>query len=346
MALGIGVIGCGRWGQNYVRVFNELPTARIVGVCDLDLERLRLVGQRYPHVRTFNCFTELLEQPDLDALAVALPVSMQGEVVKAALLRQKNVLAEKPLVMDPREGLEIVALAKRVKATLMVGYVFLYNPAVRKLKEHIRDPQRGIGEIYYLYATRTALGPVRKDVNVAWDLAAHDIAIFSFLLESRPHSVNAVGSKFLGNSREDVVFASLTYPDDVIGHIHVSWADPNRVRQVVVVGSRQRILYDDLNIQEQLRIFEKSVYSSGKDTDSFGEFILAIRDGDILSPKIEVSEPLKNQCEQFLEAVQNRVSPLADGAFALEVLNVLSALQRSLDLNGASVKISYDGYPR
>ena len=346
MELGVGVIGCGRWGQNYVRVFHELPSARIVGVSDSDPERLSLIRRRYPHLRTFARPVELLDQSDLEAVVVALPVSAQAEVVRAALLRQKHVLAEKPLVADVQQGIEIVDLARRTQATLMVGYVFLYNPAVRKLKQHIQDSPRGIGELYYLYATRTALGPVRKDVNVAWDLAAHDIAIFSYLLEAKPSTVNAVGSRFLGNSREDVVFATLTYPNEVLGHIHVSWADPNRVRQVVVVGSRQRILYDDLNIQEQLRIFEKSVYSSGKDTDSFGEFILAIRDGDVLSPKIEVSEPLKNQCEQFLEAVQNRLSPLADGAFALDVLHVLSALQRSLDLNGAAVNISYEHSPR
>ncbi|MBI2360516.1 MAG: Gfo/Idh/MocA family oxidoreductase [Deltaproteobacteria bacterium] len=342
MGLGVGVIGCGRWGQNYIRVFHELPAARVIGACDVDPRRLSLISQRYPDVPTFTDLAQLLEQKELDALVVALPVSVQGEVVRTALLRRKHVLAEKPFVVDPREGLELVKLARRVKAALMVGYIFLYNPAVRKLKEHLRDPRQGIGDLYYLYATRTALGPVRNDVNVAWDLAAHDIAIFSYLLETRPESVNAVGSKFLRNSREDVVFATLNYPNQVIGHIHVSWADPNRVRQVVVVGSRQRILYDDLNIQEQLRIFEKSVYSSGKDTDSFGEFILAIRDGDILSPKIEVSEPLKNQCEHFLESIQNGASPLTDGPFALDVLSVLGALQRSLNGNGAAAKVSYE----
>jgi len=339
MTARIGIVGCGRWGQNYVRVFSELA-APVVAVCDQEEERLRMIRRRYPGVRTFLDLRELLEEETVDAVVVATPASTHYELSKMALLAGKHVLVEKPLVLDPAHGRELIAFAERLGLVLMVGHVFLYNPGIVKLKRYVADGVNGVGQIYYLYATRTNLGPIRKDVNVVWDLAPHDVSIFSYLLNLRPLYVNAVGARLLGNCREDVAFVTLTYPGDIVANIHVSWADPNRVRQVVVVGDRKRVVFDDLNIQEKIRVFEKAVSVSGTDTDSFGEFVLSIRDGDIVSPKVEVREPLKEQCANFLASLQGRARPRADAYQGLEVVEILTAIQRSLERDGARVECS------
>lgn len=339
MTARIGIIGCGRWGQNYVRVFSEL-TAPVVAVCDQDEARLQMIRRRYLGVRTFLDFRELLAEETIDAVVVATPTSTHYELSKSALLARKHVLVEKPMVLDPAHGRELIELAERLGLVLMVGHVFLYNPGIVKLKEYITDSTDGVGQIYYLYATRTNLGPIRKDVNVVWDLAPHDVSIFSYLLNTRPVYVNAVGARLLGNCREDVAFITLTYPGDIVANIHVSWADPNRVRQVVVVGNRKRVVFDDLNIQEKIRVFEKGVSVSGTDTDSFGEFVLSIRDGDITSPKVEVREPLKEQCVDFLACLQGRARPRADAYQGLEVVEILTAIQRSIEMEGARVECS------
>ena len=194
-----------------------------------------------------------------------------------------------------------------------------------------------------MHSTRTNLGPIRNDVNAIWDLAPHDVSIFDYLLEAQPLWVSAVGSRLLGNSKEDVGFITLAYPGDVIGNIHVSWADPNKVREVVAVGSRRRIVFDDLNNLERVRIFEKGVSPSMVEADSFGEFRFLVRDGDIISPKIEPSEPLKNQCSHFLDCIEKGMRPLTDGQNGLEVVRVMEAVQESLRQRGAPVEIGREG---
>lgn len=342
MSVAVGIIGCGRWGQNYVRVFSELESSQVVGVCDVDADRLDLVRRRFPQAPTFSRVDAMLKEASPQAVVVALPVSQQAAVVEAALRAGKHVLVEKPFVTGGEQGAPLVEAATAAGVTLMVGYTFLYNSAVRKLKESVTDRAQGVGDLYYMHAVRTALGPVRQDVNAAWDLASHDVAIFSYLLESWPTQVSAAGAKFLTGGHEDVVFATLTYPCGVVGHIHVSWADPHRVRMVVVVGSQQRIVFDDMNIEERLKVYEQGVYMSGKDTDSFGEFMLAIRDGDVHSPKLEVSEPLKNECEHFLASIADGTPAMTDGRFGLNVISVLAAIDRSLAEGGAPVEVSYD----
>lgn len=342
MSTGIGIIGCGHWGQNYVRVFNELTGSHVAGVCDVVADRLELIRRRYPQTPTYSKIDRMLDDPTIHAVVVALPASRQGNAVRAAIDASKHVLVEKPFALEIDQVVELAQSASRAGITLMVGYTFLYNSAVRKLKRCLDDQTQGIGELYYMHAVRTALGPVRHDVNAAWDLASHDVAIFSYLLDAWPQRVNAVGAQFLKGKHEDVVFVTLTYPNGVVGHIHASWADANRVRQVVIVGSRQRIVFDDLNIHERVKIFEQSIYSSRKDTNSFGEFMLAVRDGDIFSPKIEVSEPLKNECEHFLSSIREGSTPLTSGEFGLKVISVLKATDQSLANDGAPIEVSYE----
>jgi predicted dehydrogenase len=220
----------------------------------------------------------------------------------------------------------------------MAGHTFIYNSGIRKIKDYV--DQGEVGRVYYIYSSRTNLGPIRHDVNALWDLAPHDVAIFNYLLDSVPAWVSAIGARVLKNRREDVGFISLGYPNGIVGHIHVSWADPNKVREVVVVGSDKRIAFNDLNPIEQVRIFEKSVWADEEEASSYGEYHFLVRDGNIISPRIEVSEPLKNQCTHFLDCVARGGRPLTGGREGRDVVRVMEAIDRSLKRGGAPVKVT------
>jgi len=207
---------------------------------------------------------------------------------------------------------------------------------VHKLKELMSAGD--FGKVYYLSATRTNMGPVRHDVNALWDLAAHDVAIFNFLLDAQPSWVSAVGSNVLGSDRADVAFATLNYPEDVIANVHVSWVDPNKVRELVVVGSQRRLVFDDLNSLERVRIFEKGI-APELEANSFGEYRLLMRDGDIISPRVETSEPLKNQSSYFIDCIQSGLQPRTSGRSGVDVVKALCALDKSMTFNGAPVNL-------
>src|SRR6185295_5608693 len=229
---------------------------------------------------------------------------------REALERGRHVLVEKPMALDVAACEALCALSAAANRVLMVGYTFLYNAGVRKMKECM-GPEP-FGQMYYLHATRTNLGPIRQDVNAVWDLAPHDIAIFNYLLDEQPRWASAIGTRALRTDRDDIAFVTLGYDHDVVGNIHVSWADPNKVREVVAVGSRRRVVFNDLNDVERVRVFERGVSVGEAASDSFGEFKLLVRDGDIISPKVDTSEPLKNQCTDFINAILTGRPPLAD----------------------------------
>jgi len=334
----IGIIGCGYWGINYVRVFSELPDVTVSRVCDTSDERLLKMHSKFPYVFPTKLTDELLADEEVDAVVVATEASTHYDITKACLLHNKHVLVEKPLTTTVDEGEELVKLAEERNLKLMVGHTFLYNPSIRKIKEYLSDDD--IGSIYYLKATRTHLGLIRQDVNAIWDLAPHDISIFSFLLDAQPLWVSAVGGNFL-NGRPDVGFLTLGYPQNILGHIHVSWINSNKVREISVVGSNKRIVFNDLNSMESVRIFEKGAAMTGE-ADSFGEFQLQLRDGDILSPHINTSEPLKNQCSHFVSCVSNDHFPLTDGINGLNVIRVMEAINSSVEKRGEPVVISTD----
>jgi len=335
--IGIGIIGCGYWGMNYVRVFSELLQATVVAVCDQGADRLTLAKQRFPMVRTCQKWEQIVGNSEIEGVVVSTPATTHYAIARECLLNRKHVLVEKPMTIDIEQAEELVALAEEMHVVLMVGHTFLYNPGIRKIKACINDDD--FGRVYYLHATRTNLGPIRGDVNAVRDLAAHDVSIFNYLLDGKPTWVSAVGARVLGNCREDVGFITLCYPGDIIGNIHVSWADPNKVRRVTIVGSNKRICFDDLNTMEQVRIFEKGVVSEPAEVGGFGEFRLLVRDGDIISPKIEASEPLKNQCAHFLDCIRTGTYPLTDGRNGLDVVEVMVAIQNSIARNGTPVQV-------
>jgi len=335
--LRIGIIGCGYWGINYVRVFNELPDTVVAGVCDTRDERLRLVERRFRGTPTCACVDALLDRDDIDAVVIATPASTHFEIVQKCLEHSKHVLVEKPLTTNCANATALAELAQARNRVLLVGHTFLFNAGVQAVKSYLES--RAIGRLYYLHATRTNLGPIRSDVNAIWDLASHDVSIFDYLLGTIPEWVSAVGAHVLGNCRDDVAFITLGYPGGALGNIHVSWADPNKVREVVVVGSEMRIVFNDLDAQERVRIFHKGVAAVPVEADSFGEFRFLMRDGDIVSPCIAASEPLKNEAAHFVGCIRDGTPPLFDSAAACQVVKIMEAIDRSIRQRGVPVCI-------
>ena len=337
--VGVGILGCGYWGVNYVRAFTELPEARVVAVCDEQVERLTMVADRVPAAQLTTKLDEMLELDELDVVVVCTPAQSHYQVAQRCLEAGKHVLVEKPLTTRHAEAETLDALAKQNGLVLMVGHTFIYNPGIRKVKDYVETKE--VGDIYYLYARRTNLGPIRHDVNALWDLAAHDVSIFNYLLDATPEWASAVGARVLRNGNEDVGFVVLGYPDGTLGHLHVSWADPNKVREVVVVGSDRRIVFNDLDSLERVRVFDKGVAPSdnGNGNHDFHHPGFVVRDGDITSPAITAGEPLKIQCAHFVECVTSGRAPLTGAADGAAVVRVMEAIDRSLARRGAPVRI-------
>lgn len=336
----IAVVGCGRWGLNYVRVFEEMNASRVDWVFDRDELCLKRVVQRFPTVKAARTLSEVLNCRDVEAVVVASPASNHCETVKKCLTAGKHVLVEKPIALSVEDAQEMISLAESKKKTLMVGHTFLFNSGIRALRNFMME--ESFGKVYYLHATRTNMGPIRNDVNAIWDLAPHDISIFNFLLGKPPGWVSATGTRLFENGREDVGFLTLGYDDNTIANIHVSWADPYKVREVVAVGSRRRIVFNDLESVERIKIFEKGVIRD-ETAENFAEFRLLMRDGDILSPRVENTEPLKDQCAHFIECVTEGRKPVSDGNTGLDVIRVMLAADLSLKTQGAPVEIAAAG---
>jgi len=335
--LRLALVGFGYWGPNYARVLNDLPDAQLTVVCDRRPDRLALVRDRHRAVSTCDNLDDLFARDDVDALVIATPAYTHEELVRAALHHGRHVLVEKPMALTVDGCNALYDLAESAGRVLMVGYTFLYNAGVGKMKACMAPDQ--FGRPYYLHATRTNLGPIRQDVNAVWDLAPHDIAIFNYLLDEQPLWASAIGTRVLRTSRDDIAFATLGYRNDVVGNIHVSWTDPNKVREVVAVGSRRRVVFDDLNDVERVRVYERGVAAGEAIADSYGEFKLLVRDGDIISPKVEPSEPLKNQCADFVAAIAGGRPPLSSGRFGVDVVRTLAAIEASMRLRGAAVDV-------
>jgi predicted dehydrogenase len=333
----LALVGFGYWGPNYARVLSDLRDAELTAICDQRPDRLELVRERYPAVAACATVDELFARDEVDAVVIATPASTHEALVRASLLHGRHVLVEKPMALNTAGAESLCDLAESAGRQLMVGYTFLYNAGVRKMKE-VMAPE-AFGQPYYLHATRTNLGPIRQDVNAAWDLAPHDIAIFNYLLDERPQWASAIGTRVLKTNREDIAFATLGYKNDVIGNLHVSWADPNKVREVVAVGSRRRVVFDDLNDAERVRVYERGVSAGEAVADSYGEFKLLVRDGDIISPKVAPSEPLKNQCADFVRAITTGQPPAVGGRFGASVVRTLAAIDASMRARGAAVEV-------
>jgi predicted dehydrogenase len=331
----VALVGCGYWGPNLARNFYQLPGAELVACCDLDAGNLRRLEALYP-ARVTTDLKTILSDPEVEAVALATPVGTHYELARRALLAGKHVLVEKPLATSSAEGQALIDLARRQQRVLMVGHVFEYNPAVLKIKDLIGEGQ--IGQVYYLYSNRVNLGRVQSDINALWSIAPHDVSIALFLLEAIPEEVSARGACYLNGQVEDVVFVSMFFPGGVMAHVQASWLDPSKVRRMTIVGSEKMILYDDVASEGKVRIYDKGVYRKGDSI--YGEFQYKLHSGDIYIPKIDMSEPLRNECAHFVECVQTGATPRTDGQNGLRVVRVLEAAQRSLERGGEAVRLN------
>lgn len=334
--LRIGIIGLGQWGPNHVRNFRLIDGCEVVRVCDLDEKRLEIARRQFRDIGACADPREIVEAADIDAVVIATPVRSHFELVRRALEAGKDVLCEKPLAGSVDECRALCDLAAAKDRILMVGHVFLYNPGVQHLKADL--DRRSLGRIYYLDAVRTNLGPIRHDVGALQDLASHDISIFNHLLGALPLEVSATGGFFLQSHVEDIGFLTLYYPDSVVCHVHTSWLNPRKVRQLTIVGDQKMAVWDDMNNLEPIRYYDKGVIADHY--ASFGEFQMILRDGAITIPKIKLFEPLMRQDQEFVDCVRNRRVPAADGRFGLDVVRVLEAAQTSLRNHGRSTPVS------
>jgi predicted dehydrogenase len=331
----LGLIGCGDWGKNLLRNFANLPGCVLLSCCDENPKQIEKLCPNYPEVKFTQDHKEIIENPNLDAVVISTPPASHFELSRAAILADKDVFVEKPLVLNVKEGEELVGLAEKKKKILMVGHIMEYHAATLKLKEYIDKGE--LGKIYYLYSTRVNLGRVRDIENALWSFAPHDISMILFLLEKEPVSVSASGECYLQKGIEDVAFMTIHFADGMMAHIHVSWLDPHKDRKLTVVGSKKMAVFDDTQSAEKIWIYDKGVETKA-DYSTYGEY-LSLRFGDILIPKIESTEPLKVECQHFIDCVQNRKAPRSDGRDGLRVLKVLDAAQRSLKMGGSPVEI-------
>lgn len=339
---GIGIIGLGHWGPNYLRVFNGLENCKVVCAAEPNKDRCDKLRKGYPGVDFVASHTELIRRDDVDAVVIAVPSAMHHAVAREALLAGKHVLCEKPLTTSSEDAWDLVRLAGEKSRVLMTGHVFLFNPGIEYLAAAARD--HALGSLYYLGSVRTNLGPFRSDVNVAWDLASHDVYIFNHIVQRRPEAVSAVGASYLRDGVEDVAFVTLKYPNGVLGHIHISWLDPKKVRQITMVGEIKMMTWDEYGSPGPVMVYDRSVIRE-KQYETFGEFQLLTREGDVTVPRIAAKEPLSAEAREFLrrcEAGDVRSSE-ASGRQGAEVVDILVAAARSLAKGGEMTKVSYGG---
>lgn len=330
----VGVVGCGYWGPNLVRNFRSLADCRLKSICDVSEDRLRHLKTIFPEVQAETKFENLINDTALNAIVVATSVKHHYPMAKASLLAGKHTLIEKPLASSVEQCEELVAIAKKQGLTLMVGHTFLYSPAVRKIKDIV--DKNDIGDIRYISARRLNLGLFQKDINVAWDLAPHDISIILYIMGELPHSVNCRGAAHITPGIEDVTSMSLHFSNEKSATIMSSWLDPKKVREMTIVGSERMIVYDDVAAQEKIKIYDVHV-KRPPHYDTFAEFHYAYHYGDIYSPYIKQDEPLKVECQHFLDCIRNGRTPLTSGTKGLDVVKILEASSASIKLNGAPI---------
>lgn len=330
----IAQVGYGYWGPNLARNFAQLPDAELTYVVDASPEA-RATAQRLYHCKTVATIEEALADPQVDAVVLATPARTHHDLALAALNAGKHLLIEKPLAMSVAEGRAIVQVAAEQERVLMVGHVFEYNPAVHYIKRAIDAGE--LGEVYYLYSRRVNLGRVQSDINALWSIAPHDISIAIHLLGQAPEAVSCHGAACLNGQVEDVIFLTLHFPGNVLCHIHVSWLDPSKTRELTVVGSRKMIVYDDVATEGKVRIYDKGAFRKGDPI--YGEFQYKLHSGDIWIPRIDMQEPLRLECAHFVECIRNGKQPLTDGENGLRVVSVLEAGQKSLNAGGIKVEL-------
>ncbi len=332
----IAVVGCGYWGPNLIRNFNSLEEGRVKTICDLDKDRLARLAILYPGVETTTDFDTIVNDPEIHAIAIATPVHLHFELGKKSLEAGKHTLIEKPMAASVDECVKLKKLAEKNKLTLMVGHTFLYSQTVRRIKEIIKDGD--LGKLLYISARRLNLGLFQKDINVAWDLAPHDISIILNIMDAEPVSVNCQGKANVNKGIEDITNMSIEFKDSGFATVKSSWLDPNKIREMTFVGSQRMLVYNDVEPNEKVKIYDKRV-EKPPHYDTFGEFQHSYHYGDMYSPYIKQDEPLKIECQHFLDCIKTGTTPITGAEESLRVVQILEASSESLKNGGNKVEI-------
>lgn len=338
MSIKVGVVGAGYWGPNIIRNFYQSPASEMALCVDLDDKRLAHMKRLYPNINTSTSYDDLINDPTIDAVGVCTHVSAHYPLAKKALEAGKHVLVEKPLTAKVEEAEELVDLAKKNGKVLMVDHTFEYTAGVNKMKEIIESGL--LGDILYVHCSRLNLGIFQRDINVVWDLAPHDLSVILYATGLKPKSVRTVGMKLLHPKVEDAAFVTLKCGDSASAVIHVSWVDPLKVRKVSVVGTKQMLVYDDLDPLAKIQIYDKGV-DNPPHYDTFGEFLCSYHYGDIHMPRLQEAEPLSVMCKHFLECIETGATPRSDGESGLRMVRLLAASDQSIAQNGAEIAVAF-----
>ncbi len=322
----VGVIGCGYWGPNLIRNLSEISMSEVVAVADLREDRLKSVKNSYNQVTVTTNYKDLFDM-NLDAVVVATPPVTHYDLAKDALEHGLHVLVEKPITTNSEQAERLIELAAQKNLVLMVGHTFEYNCAVQTLKKLIDSGD--LGKVLYVDTARLSLGLFQRDMNALWDLAPHDLSILMYILGKDPLAVEVFGTDCVYKGIHDVVYMNLVFPDNILAHIHVSWLDPCKVRRVTVVGSTKMVVYNDIEQLEKIKIYDKGVNPPDYPS-SYGEFQCSYRYGDIVIPNIKFVEPLRQECQHFLDCIVNHTAPLTSGEEGMKIVKILEAAQNSM----------------
>jgi len=332
----IGVVGYGYWGPNLVRNFSSVDNCEVARVVDANELRLQTVKKLYPNTDTSTSFDSLINDPSIDGIIIALPVAEHYEFAKKALLKNKDVLIEKPMANSVDKAQELISIAKKMGRILMIDHTFIYTSAVRKIKDLIDNDF--IGEINYFDSLRINLGLFQRDINVIWDLVPHDLSILNFLLKEKPTSVIATGISHTSNNIENIAYITLFFKSKLIAHFNVSWTSPVKIRQILIGGSKKMILYNDLESTEKIKVYDTGFSVTNHVNEN--KILVDYRVGDIFVPKVELVEALKLVAEDFVNSILKRCEPISNGNMGLEVVKVLEAAEHSIKNRGKEIEIN------
>lgn len=332
--VGIGVVGYGYWGPNLVRNFSNVASAKVISLCDLDLERRALCSRLYPHIAATADFNELLADPRIDALVIATPVHSHFDLAFAALRAGKHVLVEKPIAQTSAEVRRLIDEAYRRRRVLMVDHTFLYTPAIQKIRELIAE--RALGDIYYYDSIRSSLGLFQSDVNVIWDLAVHDVSIVQYILDEEAVAVSATAASHVAGSPENMAHITLFFPGNCVAHVNVNWLSPIKVRQTFVGGSRKMVVYNDLEPTEKIKVYDKGITIS---PEKAHQTRIGYRAGDMWAPHLSATEALQTEVSHFIDCITEGTSPISSGLSGLHVVEVLEAACESIAQRGNPIQL-------
>jgi predicted dehydrogenase len=332
--INVGIIGYGYWGPNIVRNFSSVEGMRVQAVCDKDERSLDRVRKSYPHVKVTGDSSEILTSKDIDAVAVITPVGTHFELAKKALENGKHIFVEKPFTATVQEAEQLIELAEKKKLTIMVDHTFIFTGAVRKMKQIVDE--KLLGDLYYYDSVRVNLGLFQPDVNVIWDLAPHDFAVMDYLIDEKPVAVSASGKAHI-NGYEDTAYVTVHFANHLIAHFNVNWLSPVKVRTTLIGGEKKMLVWNDLEADEKIKIYDKGVIVTSRETDY--KLRVNYRSGDMFSPRVEQSEALKSETDYFVKCVTENKSPINDGHSGLRIVKLLEACDQSLKEQGRMVAV-------